>query len=197
MGDARLPGPADGAKWVMDVENGWHDLVLGKPAELVALGAGFSPASTSVIGMIAAKVGLPGDDLFKSVCRLLQYTGIPLGVVSGATLIVKACISSLAHDLLAEAIAKEFRNAIGHVLPPVRSVVRPIPITELGPDGARARQFHSDLLAAIPRQRAHEVKKRELAQKQRQTVELAAQKQQAINQQRLIQQQQSIRWTVR
>ncbi len=153
-------GLADSAKRVKDVENGYHDLVLGKPVERIALGTGFSPECADMMGVIAAKVGLPGDGLFKGVRRLLQYTGIALGVASGAAPFANACVSSLAHDLVAEATAKAFRKAISHVLAPVRSVVRPIPVNELGPDGARARQFHSDLVAAIPRQRAHELKMR-------------------------------------
>ncbi len=149
-------GLADGAKCVKGVEDGWHDLILGTPAERIALGAGFSPASADVMEAIAEKVRLPGDDLFKGVRRLLQYTGIVLGAVSGTAPLANACVSSLAHDLLAEATAKALRQAVGHVLAPVRSVERPLPATELGPEGARTGQFHSDLVAAAPRQRTHE-----------------------------------------
>ena len=149
-------GLADGVNWVKGVEGGWHDLVLGKPAERVALGAGFSPASADVMEEIAAKVRLPGDSLFRSVRRTLQYTGIALGAVSGAAPLANACVSSLAHDLLAEATAKAFRQAISRVLAPVRREIRPIPANELGPDGARAEQLRSHLAAAAPRLRTHE-----------------------------------------
>ncbi|MGH3700639.1 MAG: hypothetical protein ACRDQY_14440 [Pseudonocardiaceae bacterium] len=160
-------GLADGAKWITGVETGWHDLVLGKPAERVALGAGFSPASADVMGVIAAKIVLPGDNTFKDVRRLVQFAGIALGVASGAAPLANACISSLAHDLLAELTAKAFREAIAHVLEPVRSVERPIPAREMEPEGARARQLHSDLVAAEPRQRAHELESREREAQQR------------------------------
>ena len=148
-------GLADGAKRVMGVENGWHDLVFGKPAERAALGAGFSPPSAEMIGVIAAKVGLPGDNAFKDVRRLVQCTGIARGVAGGAAPLANACLSSLAHDLRAELMARAFREAIRDVLEPVRSEVRPIPARERGPEGARARQLHSDLVAAQPQQRAH------------------------------------------
>jgi hypothetical protein len=141
-------GLADGAKRVMRIENGWHDLVFGKPAERVALGAGFSPPSAEIIEVIAAKVGLPGDNAFKDVRRLVQCTAIALGVADGAAPLANACLSSLAHDLLAELMARAFREAIRDVLEPVRSEVRSIPAHERGPEGARARQLHSDLVAA-------------------------------------------------
>lgn len=152
-------GFADAAEWVRGVASGWHDLVLGKPANDVALGAGFPAAPADVLGVIAAKVGLPGDSLFKDARRVFQYTGFALGVVSGAAPLANACLSSLAHDLLAEAAAKAFRVAIGDVLTPEE--VRPIPADQLGPDGARARQFHSDLVAAESRQKAHELAMRQ------------------------------------
>ncbi len=152
---------ADGAKWVAGVENGWHDLVLGKPAERVALGAGFSLPSAEMMGVIAAKIGLPGDNAFKDVRRLVQCTGIVLGVASGAAPLANACIKSLAHDLLAELMAKAFREAIGHVLEPVCSVECPIPAHEIELEGARAQQLHSDLVAAEFRQKAHELEMQE------------------------------------
>ncbi len=158
---------ADGAKWVMGVENGWHDLVLGKPAERVALGAGFSPPSAEMMGVIAAKVALPGDNAFKDVRRLVQCTGIVLGVASGVAPLANACMKSLAHDLLAELMARAFREAIGHVLEPVRSVERPIPTREIGPEGARAQRLHSELGAAEPRQRAHESEMQEREARER------------------------------
>jgi hypothetical protein len=164
-------GLADGAKWVLGVENGWHDLVFGKPAERVALGAGFSPPSAEMIGVIAAKVGLPGDNAFKDVRRLLQCTGIALGLASDAAALANACLRSLAHDLLAHLMAMAFREAIREVLEPVRSEVRPIPARERGPEGARARQLHSDLVAAEPRQRAHELEMRERETRERQADE--------------------------
>lgn len=149
-------GLADCAKWVTGIGNSWHDLVLGKPAERIALGAGFSPPSAHMMETIATKVSLPGDNLIKGVRRFFQYTGIVLGTVTGAAPLANACISSLAHDLVAEATAKAFHEAIGHALAPGRSVERPIPGAELGPGGERAQQFYRDLVAAASQQRAHE-----------------------------------------
>jgi len=152
---------ADGAKRVMGVENGWHDLVFGRPAERVALGSGFAPPSAEMIGVIAAKVGLSGDNAFKDVRRLLPYTAIARGGAGGAVSLAKACLSSLAHDLLAGLMASALREAIRDALEPVRSEVRPIPTWARGPAGRRARQLHSDLVAAEPRQRTLKLEMRE------------------------------------
>jgi hypothetical protein len=137
-------GLAEGAKWIKGVEDSWHDLVLGKPAERVALGTGFSPASAHVIKTIMKEISLPCDGLFKGGRRLLQYTGIVLGAVSGTALLTNACVSSLAQDLLAETTARALRKAIVHVLVPVRSAERPTPASEPGPDGAQARPRQQD-----------------------------------------------------
>lgn len=56
---------ADCAGWAKGVDTSWHDLVLVEPAQRVALGAGFPSASADVIGLIAGKVALPGDNAFK------------------------------------------------------------------------------------------------------------------------------------
>jgi hypothetical protein len=68
------------------------------------------------MGMIAAKVKLPGGGLFKDARRILQCSG----AMSGAMPFANTCLSSLAYDLLAEAAAKAFRVAIGDVFTPGR-----------------------------------------------------------------------------
>jgi hypothetical protein len=70
------------------------------------------------MGMIAAKVKLPGDGLFKDARRILQCSGIVLGAMSGAMPFANGMAPLAAYDLLAEAAAKAFRVAIGDVSHP-------------------------------------------------------------------------------
>lgn len=76
----------------------WHDLVLGQPVQYLT---GSTPLSD-----IAMELPLPGDLLFTGIKRLVQITGIFVGLASGQPLLVNACLKSLVHDVVGEVISE-------------------------------------------------------------------------------------------
>ncbi len=49
---------------------------------------------------------LPGDLLFTGIKRLVQITGIFVGLALGQPLLVNACLKSLVHDVVGEVISE-------------------------------------------------------------------------------------------
>lgn len=50
---------------------------------------------------------MPGVASINAIKRIVQFTGIIIGVVAGDPLLAEACLKWLAHDILVEAVSKE------------------------------------------------------------------------------------------
>jgi hypothetical protein len=99
-------GEASIADTLGEFSGQWHDLALGAPVRYAGGLLILDRAPVDVLADIATELPLPSDTMFKDVKRLLQVTGIVMGVVSGQPLLVNACLKSLVHDILSEAPAR-------------------------------------------------------------------------------------------
>jgi hypothetical protein len=90
------------AKRLSSVQNQWHELVLGNPVEKLT---GLTP-----LGDIAADVPLPADIAITNMKRLVQFTGIFVGLTTGQPLLVNACLKSLVHDVILKVVSEGVRD---------------------------------------------------------------------------------------
>jgi hypothetical protein len=88
----------------------WHDLILGKPVQYLA---GPTPLSD-----IAPELPLPGDLLFTGIKRLVQFTGIFVGLATGQPLLTNACLKSYVHDVVREAVSDTIGDFLSNTLEP-------------------------------------------------------------------------------
>lgn len=104
----------DNVASVADVVGGlkeqWHDIALGEPIHKLGAQLGL-PNLGDAAGLVRL-TPLPGDTSFKFGKRLVQYTGIVIGVMAGQPLLANACMKSLAHDVVIKAVSE----TIGHFL---------------------------------------------------------------------------------
>jgi hypothetical protein len=99
-------GAASFAEGLSDVQGQWHYLVLGRPVESAGYQMNLDSASVEVFAGIAAEFALPGDTSIKNIKRMVQVTGIVVGIASGQPLLADACFKSWLHDVVTGAAAK-------------------------------------------------------------------------------------------
>jgi hypothetical protein len=102
---------AAAAERIGGLRDQWHDLTLGKPVQYLA---GPTPLSD-----IATELPLPGDLLFTGIKRLVQFTGIFVGLATGQPLLTNACLKSYVHDVVLKTISKAIGDLLTNTLEPV------------------------------------------------------------------------------
>lgn len=104
------------AEGLSGFQHEWHYLVLGNQGESVDQQMSLELASNDVLAGIATELPLPGVASINAIKRIVQFTGIIIGVVAGEPLLAKACLKWLAHDCLAEVVSKEIENFLRSTL---------------------------------------------------------------------------------
>jgi hypothetical protein len=156
----------DGVASIVDglsgLQHQWHDLVLGEPTRSLSEQMNLEAPSGDVLASVAAELALPGDPSFKAIKRMVQFTGIFVGVVGGQPLLANACLKSLVHDLVAEAISKAIGDVIRNALEPTRTREHDLEVPEV-------RSQHTRQIEELKREIAHqhqkELKREELKER--------------------------------
>lgn len=112
-------GIASAAEGLSGLQDQWQDLILGKPVRSVSEHINLNPASGEALACVATELQLPGDTSVKAIKRMVQFTGIFIGVATGQPLLANACLKSLIHDLVAETISRAIGGVIQNILQPV------------------------------------------------------------------------------
>jgi hypothetical protein len=111
-------GVASLAEGLGDLQQHWHDIIVGAPVRQLGPQFGLEPASAGVLAAIASALPLPGDTTVKEMKRVIQFVGIVSGTALGHPLLVNAFVKSLLHDIVAEVVATKIKDFLGEMCEP-------------------------------------------------------------------------------